>query len=61
MLCYRISDLKGMADRIISIRQELKDLIIKAGSKRNWDHITNQIGMFCYTGLKENEVFYGYF
>jgi aspartate aminotransferase len=30
----------------------LKDL----GSKRDWSHITNQIGMFCYSGLNESQV-----
>ena len=26
------------------------------GSKRNWSHITDQIGMFCFTGLTQAEV-----
>ncbi|XP_075213115.1 glutamate oxaloacetate transaminase 2 [Lycorma delicatula] len=54
--CQWIAELKGMADRIIGIRQQLKDELAKAGSKRNWDHITNQIGMFCFTGLNEPQV-----
>jgi len=44
-------EIKTMADRIIKMRQLLKDNLKKAGSTRNWDHITNQIGMFSYTGL----------
>jgi len=40
-----------MANRIIKMRQLLKDGLKAAGSTRNWDHITNQIGMFSYTGL----------
>ena len=35
-----------MADRINGMRAQLKDLLVKdLGSKLNWDHITNQIGM----------------
>lgn len=49
-------DVKGMADRIISIRAQLRDNLKKNGSSRDWSHITNQIGMFCFTGLKAPEV-----
>jgi aspartate aminotransferase, mitochondrial len=45
-----------MADRIISMRIQLKELLIRAGSQRNWDHIIDQIGMFCYTGLNAEQV-----
>ncbi|XP_076303390.1 glutamate oxaloacetate transaminase 2 [Lasioglossum baleicum] len=51
-----LRDVKGMADRIISIRQTLKDNLKKLGSSVDWSHITDQIGMFCYTGLKPNQV-----
>ncbi|XP_020284741.1 aspartate aminotransferase, mitochondrial [Pseudomyrmex gracilis] len=51
-----LHDVKGMADRIISVRTKLRDNLKKNGSTRNWSHITDQIGMFCYTGLKPNEV-----
>ena len=27
-----------------------------AGSSRNWSHVTEQIGMFCYTGLNQEQV-----
>eukprot|EP00698_Gefionella_okellyi_P006474 TRINITY_DN15808_c0_g1_i1.p1 TRINITY_DN15808_c0_g1~~TRINITY_DN15808_c0_g1_i1.p1 ORF type:complete len:420 (-),score=94.45 TRINITY_DN15808_c0_g1_i1:29-1288(-) len=49
-------DVKLMADRIISMRHALKGGLKKAGSKLNWDHITNQIGMFCFTGLSGDQV-----
>lgn len=49
-------EVKGMADRIISVRQKLKDLLAQEGSTQNWDHITDQIGMFCYTGLGKDQV-----
>jgi len=51
-----LNDVKGMADRIISVRQQLKDNLIKLGSTRSWDHITNQIGMFCFTGMNASNV-----
>jgi len=46
-----LGELKQMAGRITAMRQLLKDNLKKAGSTRNWDHITTQIGMFSYTGL----------
>ncbi|OXU19532.1 hypothetical protein TSAR_004215 [Trichomalopsis sarcophagae] len=49
-------DVKGMADRIISVRTTLRDNLKKNGSTRDWSHITDQIGMFCFTGLKAPEV-----
>lgn len=51
-----LKDVKCMADRIIGVRTQLKENLIKLGSSRPWDHITNQIGMFCYTGLKPEQV-----
>ncbi|XP_058807544.1 aspartate aminotransferase, mitochondrial [Phymastichus coffea] len=49
-------DVKGMADRIISVRTKLRDNLRNNGSTRDWSHITDQIGMFCFTGLKAPEV-----
>ncbi|XP_002126101.2 aspartate aminotransferase, mitochondrial [Ciona intestinalis] len=49
-------EVKGMADRIISMRQQLVDNLKKEGSTRDWSHITDQIGMFCYTGLNPDQV-----
>ncbi|KAM7436352.1 Aspartate aminotransferase [Porites harrisoni] len=49
-------EVKGMADRIISMRQQLVDNLKKEGSSHNWSHITEQIGMFCFTGLKPDQV-----
>ena len=53
---FRSKDVKGMADRIISMRTLLQDGLMKEGSVRNWQHITDQIGMFCFTGLKPKQV-----
>uniref|UniRef100_A0A1A9WPW9 Aspartate aminotransferase n=1 Tax=Glossina brevipalpis TaxID=37001 RepID=A0A1A9WPW9_9MUSC len=51
-----LKDVKTMAERIIGVRQKLKECLVQRGSKRKWDHITNQIGMFCYTGMKPEQV-----
>ncbi|ETN43308.1 uncharacterized protein HMPREF1541_02467 [Cyphellophora europaea CBS 101466] len=51
-----LGEVKGMADRIIKMRALLKENLQKLGSKQNWDHITNQIGMFAYTGLKPEQM-----
>ena len=51
-----LDDVKGMADRIISMRTQLKDNLAKEGSIRDWSHITDQIGMFCFTGMTPEQV-----
>jgi len=51
-----LSDVKTMADRIIGMRTQLKSLLAKEGSTKNWNHITSQIGMFCFTGLDAQQV-----
>lgn len=50
------AELKGMADRIREMREALVAELKKQGSTKNWSHITDQIGMFCYTGLTEAQV-----
>lgn len=45
------TDVKVMADRIIKMRELLVQHLKQAGSKRDWSHVTKQIGMFCYSGL----------
>jgi len=49
-------DVKTMADRIISMRTQLKDGLAANGSSKNWQHITDQIGMFCFTGMTPAQV-----
>ena len=51
-----LKEVKGMADRIMSMRQMLVDNLKKEGSSHNWQHITDQIGMFCFTGLNSKQV-----
>jgi aspartate aminotransferase len=48
-------EIKLMSNRINEMRTALRDGIIAAGSKHNWEHITNQIGMFSYTGLSAEQ------
>lgn len=51
-----LGEVKEMADRIITMRALLKENLEKLGSKQDWSHITNQIGMFAYTGLTAEEM-----
>jgi aspartate aminotransferase len=51
-----LGELKGMADRIIKMRALLKENLEKLGSEKDWNHITSQIGMFAYTGLKPEQM-----
>merc|ERR1712000_262604 len=49
------SEVKLMADRIIGMRTALTKGLKEAGSKQDWSHISKQIGMFCFTGLKPEQ------
>jgi aspartate aminotransferase len=51
-----LGEVKGMADRIISMRALLKKELESLGSKHDWSHITSQIGMFAYTGLTPEQM-----
>uniref|UniRef100_A0A8C9PDU1 Aspartate aminotransferase n=1 Tax=Spermophilus dauricus TaxID=99837 RepID=A0A8C9PDU1_SPEDA len=51
-----LQEVKGMADRIISMRTQLVSNLKKEGSSHNWQHITDQISIFCFTGLKPKQV-----
>jgi aspartate aminotransferase, mitochondrial len=51
-----LSEVKSMADRIITMRALLKKNLEDLGSKHDWSHITSQIGMFAYTGLKPEQM-----
>lgn len=37
------------------MRALLKEALLKNGAPGNWDHITNQIGMFSFTGLTQSQ------
>lgn len=52
-----LGEVKGMADRINGMRADLKSLLVEdLGNKNNWDHITNQIGMFAFLGISPQQV-----
>lgn len=44
-------EVKGMADRIITMRDELHKGLVDLNTPGNWDHIKKQIGMFRYTSF----------
>lgn len=49
--CCAQEELKGMADRINSMRTLLFQELQRVGAPGKWSHIVEQIGMFSYTGL----------
>ncbi|CAG8591545.1 15578_t:CDS:10 [Funneliformis caledonium] len=51
-----VENLREMSSRIKNMRDALRDCLIKSNTPGNWDHITNQIGMFSFTGLKAPQV-----
>jgi len=46
-----LKELVIVVNRMNDMRAQLKAALIKNGAKGNWDHVTNQIGMFSFTGL----------
>lgn len=52
-----LGEVKYMADRIIDMRTKLRNHLEQDfGSKKSWNHITDQIGMFCYSGMTPEQV-----
>lgn len=49
-------DLKTMSGRIIEMRKALRGKLEELGTPGTWNHITDQIGMFSFTGLTEQQV-----
>ncbi|XP_031624785.1 aspartate aminotransferase, cytoplasmic-like [Contarinia nasturtii] len=49
-------NLRVMARRIKTSRKSLYDEFIRLKTPGSWDYIIDQIGMFSYTGLSENQV-----
>lgn len=50
------ANLTTMSGRIISMRKELQAKLEALGTPGTWNHITDQIGMFSFTGLNEQQV-----
>lgn len=51
-----MESIKAMSSRIIKMRNLLKTELINLKTPGTWDHITQQIGMFSYTGLNLAQV-----
>lgn len=49
-------DLRTMSGRIIEMRKALRSKLEEMGTPGKWNHITDQIGMFSFTGLSEQQV-----
>merc|ERR1712176_559501 len=47
------TECKSMADRINEMRTKLVTTLKEAGSTHDWSHVSNQIGMFAYTGMSK--------
>jgi len=45
---------KEMAVRINSMRVKLVEVLKQVGSEHDWSHVTEQIGMFAYTGMNSD-------
>lgn len=49
-------NLRTMAGRIITMRKSLREKLEEMKTPGTWNHITDQIGMFSFTGLSEKQV-----
>ncbi|KAL1841175.1 hypothetical protein VTJ49DRAFT_7344 [Mycothermus thermophilus] len=49
-------NLRTMSGRIIDMRKQLRSKLEELGTPGTWNHITDQIGMFSFTGLTEPQV-----
>lgn len=50
------ANLRTMSGRIIDMRKALRAKLEEMGTPGTWNHITDQIGMFSFTGLNEKQV-----
>ncbi|XP_075072055.1 aspartate aminotransferase, cytoplasmic [Mixophyes fleayi] len=51
-------NVKTMAERVLSMRAELKSRLEALNTPGTWKHIVEQIGMFSFTGLNPKQVEY---
>ncbi|GAP91953.1 putative aspartate aminotransferase [Rosellinia necatrix] len=49
-------NLRTMSSRVIKMREALRAKLEELGTPGTWNHITDQIGMFSFTGLTEPQV-----
>jgi len=50
--------LKGMVDRILLMRSSIRRMLEQFQTPGTWRHVTDQIGMFSFTGLTKAQVLY---
>jgi aspartate aminotransferase len=53
-----MGNIKEMSSRIKQMRKSLRETLEKKGTPGTWGHVTQQIGMFSFTGLSEVQVQY---
>ncbi|KAL5806770.1 hypothetical protein ACOSQ4_029503 [Xanthoceras sorbifolium] len=51
-----IEEVKTMANRVRRMRTTLQDSLERLDSPLSWEHITNQVGFFCFSGLTPEQV-----
>jgi aspartate aminotransferase len=51
-----LGELTLMSDRIVEMRSALRSALEAKGTPGTWNHVTDQIGMFTYTGLEPKQV-----
>jgi len=51
-----VGELNYMSGRILKMRSQLRGELERIGTPGAWNHITDQIGMFSYTGLTKDQV-----
>ncbi|ELU10850.1 hypothetical protein CAPTEDRAFT_31454, partial [Capitella teleta] len=55
LLAEWYENVKTMAERILSMRDELYKKLRGLGTPGSWEHIVKQSGMFSYTGLNKRQ------
>ncbi|KAJ2497565.1 Aspartate aminotransferase, cytoplasmic, partial [Coemansia sp. RSA 2052] len=48
--------MQDMSQRIKTMRDVLRDKLVALGTPGSWDHVSQQIGMFSFTGLSKAQV-----
>ncbi|XP_067008255.2 aspartate aminotransferase, cytoplasmic [Anabrus simplex] len=49
-------NIRTMANRVLTVRKALRERLEKLSTPGSWEHITQQIGMFSFTGLTPHQV-----
>lgn len=49
-------ELRLMAERLTRVRRQLHHKLTIDSSSNSWDHVVQQVGMFCFTGLSFHQV-----